>query len=611
MTPNKWNPKTTTVYSSRGSAKEIPLGEYDKFISSGWGASAPTTAPSVQTARPATEDVNKNIGTLDKTLEFYQKEGESAIYKSPEMKAGTEFETEAKATEAGVTPYWKPGFTGVSNVRQIKPTGDVVNDKRIAEVNQTISETPELFSTGYEPTLIEITEARPDVMDVARQQGGDPYTAGTPANTWLNDWYNRTGKAEGADMVRQGILGPKTETGTPAIDTTEVINAQDAVDEAIRTASEARDSEDYTAFKTAMEDLKTSRETLQTNLDTLYADQKKFREQYLESLKPTAIEEDLQSQLVNIRAEIDQTVLNAQAGINKVTGQAIPQGFVTGQSKAIADAANLTLQTQGVQEKNLIDRLEIEVGKKEYVTKALEAGLGFIGEDMDMQMQIQNRLDNQENTLVDRFERYEDKQKEDAGIILQALAGIDPNTLSPEALTKLAQISQQLGIGLPDILAGLQLQFDQVTFEKAKQAAELEPEDKVLSASQCATLGVPYGTTESQAAAMGITPARYKPTTPKAPKAPKPEEIVEWSEEAEAAGVVGWTQKKLDWVMNSPTAPPEFNQMMSEEHQMSKASWQEEWDEERNKILDAYRSNKDTSSDDYLDTLIKEALENK
>ena len=138
MTPNKWNPNTTTVYSSHGSAKEIPIGEYDKFISSGWGASAPTTAPSVQTARPAIEDVNKNIGILDKTLEFYQKEGEATIYKDPEMTKG--FKTEEEATKAGVTPYWKPGFEGQSNVRQIKPTGNVVNDKRIAEINQTISE---------------------------------------------------------------------------------------------------------------------------------------------------------------------------------------------------------------------------------------------------------------------------------------------------------------------------------------------------------------------------------------------------------------------------------------------------------------------------------------
>ena len=65
--------------------------------------------------------------------------------------------------------------------------------------------------------------------------------------------------------------------------------------------------------------------------------------------------------------------------------------------------------------------------------------------------------------------------------------------------------------------------------------------------------------------------------------------IVEWSEENEAADVVGMPQAKLDEIMNTPTAPDWFNQMSSEEYGMSKASWQTEWDEMRNPILDAYR----------------------
>ncbi len=42
-------------------------------------------------------------------------------------------------------------------------------------------------------TLIEIANSRPDVLNTARAQGGDPYTAGTAANTWLNNWWNSAG----------------------------------------------------------------------------------------------------------------------------------------------------------------------------------------------------------------------------------------------------------------------------------------------------------------------------------------------------------------------------------------------------------------------------------
>ncbi len=57
-TPNEWNPNTTTVYSSSGSAKEIPLAEYDKFIGLGWGATAPS-AEAPETEIPKVEEEAK------------------------------------------------------------------------------------------------------------------------------------------------------------------------------------------------------------------------------------------------------------------------------------------------------------------------------------------------------------------------------------------------------------------------------------------------------------------------------------------------------------------------------------------------------------------------
>lgn len=65
--PNAWNPNTTTVYSSRGSAKEIPIGDYNKFIGLGWKTSAPapaptpTPAPSPAPSAPARDTSHKTV----------------------------------------------------------------------------------------------------------------------------------------------------------------------------------------------------------------------------------------------------------------------------------------------------------------------------------------------------------------------------------------------------------------------------------------------------------------------------------------------------------------------------------------------------------------------
>jgi hypothetical protein len=49
---------------------------------------------------------------------------------------------------------------------------------------------------GQQKTLIDIANSRPDVLNTAKAQGGDPFTAGTAANTWLNNWWNQSGKNE-------------------------------------------------------------------------------------------------------------------------------------------------------------------------------------------------------------------------------------------------------------------------------------------------------------------------------------------------------------------------------------------------------------------------------
>ena len=49
---------------------------------------------------------------------------------------------------------------------------------------------------GETKNLIDIANSRPDVLNTAKAQGGDPFTAGTGANTWLNNWFNSAGKNE-------------------------------------------------------------------------------------------------------------------------------------------------------------------------------------------------------------------------------------------------------------------------------------------------------------------------------------------------------------------------------------------------------------------------------
>jgi len=63
-------------------------------------------------------------------------------------------------------------------------------------------------------TLIEIAQSRPDVLNTAKSQGGDPFTAGTGANTWLNNWWNTAGKNEFPGVTLGQPTPPPQNLGT-------------------------------------------------------------------------------------------------------------------------------------------------------------------------------------------------------------------------------------------------------------------------------------------------------------------------------------------------------------------------------------------------------------
>lgn len=403
---------------------------------------------------------------------------------------------------------------------------------------------PQSTST-YQPTLIEISSARPDVLEQARAQGGDPYTAGTAANSWLNNWYNTTGKAEGADMVAKGILKAPTSvtinpTGNVALDSkisqinntlaqpysgsvidaynarpdvqamiknnyegdpftagtpantalndwwnstgkNEMAQSQSDAAAAVKAAEEnittavanarlAEDGGDLIAFRASIKALEEAQTARQAQIDKLYEEQKTMRQSYLASLAPSATENDLNVQLADLSKQINQTELNRDAGIAKIDSQTIMQGFKTGQDAAVQKQANLALKTLNDSYNNLTARLNLATKSRETTTTALGAGLDFLTQDIATAQAAKNALDDEETKLIDRFDKYSDKQKADAAAVLEALAGVDPSKLSPQAQAQIATIASDLGIAPSDLTAALQSQYDQLTLEQIQKA---------------------------------------------------------------------------------------------------------------------------------------------
>jgi len=104
-----------------------------------------------------------------------------------------------------------------------------IHDPNFAGFNQNLP-------TGkQERTLIDIAQSRPDVMAVAQKQGGDPFTGGTAANRWLNDWWNTAGVNEFPDvtLVQPGQQ-PTAPIQAPGIGEDDVTPVEDLGDKNVQ-----------------------------------------------------------------------------------------------------------------------------------------------------------------------------------------------------------------------------------------------------------------------------------------------------------------------------------------------------------------------------------------
>ncbi len=134
--------------------------------------------------------------------------------------------------------------------------------------------------------------------------------------------------------------------------------------------------------------------------------------------------------------------------------------------------------------------------------------------------------------------------------------------------TKRKMEALELGFKLAELEVGIEAEGTMTAKEAAdlartealteKTRAETEalgqPEaPEILSPTEAATLGVPYGTTEAQAAAMGITPARWKETV--AGEEAKPLGLTKFNIET---GLVGHTEQQATDILTSDVAPDWF-----------------------------------------------------
>lgn len=208
----------------------------------------------------------------------------------------------------------------------------------------------------------------------------------------------------------------------------------------------------------------------QTNLNELMAENKKIREQYLASLKPSQVETDLGTQIADIQAQIGKQEGAFKQGLQDISQKRISMPLITGQQAALGRQAQLDVQTLATQEKNLLTRLGLAQEARQSDQKILETGMSFIGQDMDLQMKMQERIAAEQDRVLQRAMNMSALQKQTLSQFADAFKSYAPEQME-SFQAQIAQMASKAGIPIDLALATIKSAQDEYAFDQAVKTA--------------------------------------------------------------------------------------------------------------------------------------------
>lgn len=187
------------------------------------------------------------------------------------------------------------------------------------------------------------------------------------------------------------------------------------------------------------------------NYKDLFSENSRIRDLYLQSLQPTEQEQTLEQQIAKIKE-------SAGLGIQDIKEQTIPMGAIVGQAKNVEERANLQLST-------LADQLGIAQKGRLANQEALKTIGGFIGEDIKLVQDVQERIDTQNQQYIENAQKLSADARGSLATILENFVGVDPNTLDAESQAQISQIAANAGLTPSLVFAGMKAVKDQQDFE--------------------------------------------------------------------------------------------------------------------------------------------------
>jgi hypothetical protein len=215
---------------------------------------------------------------------------------------------------------------------------------------------------------------------------------------------------------------------------------------------------------------------------------------------------EMNLEIAGLKGELEKFDAETQTGLSNIENQSVPLGLIQGQQAAYNKQRDLTRLSKAAE-------LSAKVGVMTALQGNIELGMKLAQNSVDMKYRpIENniKLLQQQLSIAGEGLSREDKKK---STIIETLLKFKSDEVAAQkqeetdnrrAMLDLMVKYPDSGISFDDTMATAQSKLAGSRIYQKETAAS--GTDNLLSPTEAAALGVPYGTTEAQAAQMGITP---------------------------------------------------------------------------------------------------------
>lgn len=296
--------------------------------------------------------------------------------------------------------------------------------------DEIISEAVPLGSTPEKPNPIDISTANKHLQDLVSKVGG------------MITQFREQG----------GTLSPESEALIRQINNAELNKAA-----ALAKASTAAEKGDAKETREAMAEADKAESEQQDRIKELTEEMKAAREAFLETLKPSEREIELKRKLNTLRTERQLLPLELrQQGISAA-------GIKAGQ---IEDE-----RVRAIQEQNLLLELGLEQEARQAEQKFAETKLGFIEDDIETQIKIEEAIREQEQAVVDEARKLRKEALNAMNDIVSSLEGLAWEDLDAETQAEVLEMAQSFGIPINTLASALKVAKQQKVLDNSRKSA--------------------------------------------------------------------------------------------------------------------------------------------